>query len=144
MLFFFYGTLAEPETNRVSRMVHACLAPVGPATVHGKLYGIETSHGWYPALLPGSGAVSGMVFETNARFGDAELARIDQYEDFDPADPGRSLYIREEIEAALSGGTIQSVSTYRYNRLLPAGSRAIRGGDFLNWLQTESLRAYGA
>ena len=130
MRFFFYGTLLDGSDNPVAQSIHALLTPEGPAAVRGRLHAIPDGAGWFPALLPGDGLVHGRTFRASASFADADLARMDAYEDFDPAAPDRSLYLRRELELA-GGGVAQA---YRFNQPLPEGSLPIPHGDFRRWL----------
>lgn len=130
MRFFFYGTLLDGSDNPVAQAIHALLAPEGPATAAGALYAVPDATGWFPALLPGDGPVQGRTYTARAHFSAADLARMDAYEDFDPAAPHASLYLRQAIVLA-QGGPAQA---YRFNQPLPAGSVPIPHGDFRRWL----------
>ena len=141
--FFFYGTLADPAVNRISRLIHAQLRPLGPARMRGALYGIGQRQGWYPALVFGDGLVQGQLFAAAAGFGERDLARIDAYEDFTPGNPDASLYVRELCPVTADDGQEQPALAYRYNQPLPKRARPIPGGDFAAWLAQEGLRAFG-
>ena len=141
--FFFYGTLLDGSDNPVAARAHRKLRALGPATVTGELHAVPDPQGWYPALLTGTGAVRGLVYESGGRFGAADLARLDAYEDCDPANPGGSLYLRVEVEAAMAGGGTCPAQVYLYNRSLPAGSRPIAAGDFRSWLARNRAGAFG-
>ena len=135
MRFFFYGTLLEGSVNSVARDLHALLEPVGPERVAGMLYAFPDPEGWFPALIPGEGKAHGMVYSAHAHFSPADLARIDAYEDYDPAHPARSLYLRREV-LLTCGGLAQA---YVWNKPLPEGAQHIAGGDFRRWLATGGL-----
>jgi gamma-glutamylcyclotransferase (GGCT)/AIG2-like uncharacterized protein YtfP len=143
MRFFFYGTLIAGSGSEVARAVHDMLRPIGPATARGALYAVGDPRGWYPVLLPGREQVHGMHYESTADFGRAELARLDAYEDFDPRDPARSLYLRREISVTGADGARRKAQAYRYNRALPASARPIPGGDFHAWLEETGLIPFG-
>ena len=130
MRFFFYGTLLDGSDNPVARDIHALLAPLGQASVRGALHAVPDAHGWFPALLPGDGPAQGRLYEARAHFTPADLARMDAYEDYDPARPEASLYLRRTVELAGGG----SAEAYLFNQPLPAGSREIPHGDFRRWL----------
>lgn len=134
MRFFFYGTLIAGSGNAAEAEVHAKLRDLGPATVAGELYAIPDPEGWYPALLPGKGMVHGRLYETTREFAAADLARLDAWEDYDPAEPEIGLYRRE------AEGEVQ---VYRFARALPPGARPIPGGNFAAWLAAEGLRGFG-
>lgn len=139
MRFFFYGTLLAGSGNAVARAVHARLCELGPAVVSATLYGVPDPQGWFPALIAGEGVVKGRLYETGPGFGAADLARLDAYENFDPARPERSLYIREEFAVTGADGRCSEAQAYRFAQPLPAGSRAIEAGDFRAWLAGEGL-----
>lgn len=143
MRFFFYGTLLDGSANRVAAWVHDRLHAIGPATVIGTLQGVCDPDGWYPALLAGDGQVHGRLYESVEGFGAADLARLDAYENYNPARPGKSLYLRETVTATAPDGSVCEAQAYRFNKPLPQGSRPIPGGDFLGWLAQEGLRAFG-
>ncbi len=130
MRFFLYGTLLDGSDNPVARDIHALLAPLGPPEMRGILHAVPDAHGRSPALLPVEGPAQGRLYEARAHFTPADLARMDAYEDYDPARPDASLYLRRTVE--LVGGG--SAEAYLFNQPLPAGSRAIPHGDFRLWL----------
>lgn len=138
MRFFFYGTLLDGSDNPVARAIHALLEPEGPAVATGSLYAVADAAGWFPALLPGSGQVHGRSYRTLAGFSPADLARMDAYEDFDPATPDASLYLRTELPL-ISGGTAQA---YLFNQPLPPESQEIPHGDFRRWLAETDRRQF--
>jgi len=144
MHFFFYGTLVAGHTNPVARLIHAKLRPAGPATVSGKLYAIPKSEGWYPALLPGDGDVHGMLYAVHNGFGEADLARMDDYEDFHPGHAAISLYIRESRAICREDGTSHQAQTYRYSQPLPPDAQFIPNGNFSAWLDEHGLIAFAS
>lgn len=110
---FAYGTLQPGlAPTKIARLA-AKLRPVGEGFVRGVLYDL----GGYPGAVADPGAktrIAGTVMELP---GDEEiLARLDQYEGFDPKAPGTSEYIRErQIVELKTGGTVECWF-YRYNR----------------------------
>ena len=143
MLFFFYGTLLDGSDNAIAAWVHEKLRAIGPASVEGLLEAVGDPEGWYPALLAGDGTVHGRLYETVEGFGEADLARLDAYENYDPDQPDTSLYLRETVVATNSDGSVSEAQAYRFNLPLPEGSRPIDGGDFRSWLEEQGLRAFG-
>ena len=144
MQFFFYGTLIGGSDNPVAAAAHALLRDLGPATARGALYAVGEAEGWYPVLLSGAGAVHGRLYEAAPGFGEADLAALDAYEDFDPADPAGSLYIRSTILVTAVDGAFREAQAYGFNGQLPPGAQAIPDGDFRAWILREGLRPYGA
>ena len=110
---FVYGTLhpdhAPPEIAKdVSRFV-----PVGRGTIRGELEQMPE----YPAVrvaARGGNRVEGTVFELPDDPG--LLSRLDGYEEFDPANPDESLFIRKKLHVTLANGKRRSCWVYVYNR----------------------------
>lgn len=140
--FFFYGTLMAGSGHPVARALHARLLPLGGATVPGALFAIPDPLGWYPALLPGDGLVHGMLHASGPDFAAEDLAAIDAFEDFDPADPSGSLYCRVALPVRPAQGQSATAQVYRYNRPLPAGALPIPGGDFAAFARTRGLPVF--
>jgi len=138
MRFFFYGTLLEGSDNPVARGIHALVTPVCEARVAGRLFAIPDPDGWYPALLAGDGEAHGMVYTARPQFSAVDLARMDAYEDYDPANPEASLYIRRSMSIA-DGGEAQA---YVWNRPLPVGAQSIGHGDFRRWLAEHGFKPF--
>jgi len=142
MRFFFYGTLLEGSDNPVARQAHAKLLGLGPATARGTLTAIPDPMGWYPAFLTGPGLVHGRIYAAAGDFDEADLARLDSYEDCHPDRPVESLYIRKSIDVTGADGGHCSAQAYIYNRALPNGARLIPDGNFNAWLERHRLDAY--
>jgi gamma-glutamylcyclotransferase (GGCT)/AIG2-like uncharacterized protein YtfP len=143
MRFFFYGTLMQGGCNPVARRLHRRLGAGVPATVLGRLYALPDPAGWYPALLrdPAGAPVHGMMYDAGADFTCEDLAALDAYENFDPANLAESEYVRQSVPALIdSGGMI--ADAYLYHAPLPAGARPIPGGDFRAFLGAEGLPEY--
>jgi gamma-glutamylcyclotransferase (GGCT)/AIG2-like uncharacterized protein YtfP len=113
---FLYGTLHPDRAPAAIRSTARLLQSRGPATVVGTLYQL----GRYPGLLlpgPAPRIVPGELFLLPP---DAEsLASLDAYEDFRPADPAGSLFLRIETEATLPDESRKSCWVYVYNRPIP-------------------------
>ncbi|MBV1689839.1 gamma-glutamylcyclotransferase [Novosphingobium sp. G106] len=143
MHFFFYGTLIAGSGNPVAAAAHALLRDLGTVTARGALYAVSDAEGWYPVLLSGAGPVHGRLYEAAPGFGESDLAALDAYEDFDPADPGGSLYVRSTIVVSDGDGAFHQAQAYSFNRPLPPGAQAIPDGDFRAWIAREGLKPYG-
>ncbi|WDF72419.1 gamma-glutamylcyclotransferase family protein [Novosphingobium sp. KACC 22771] len=130
--FFFYGTLMAGMGNRHERAAHALLDEGRAAVVRGRLYAVPDRAGWYPALLPGAGAVRGMVHGAQGRFDARAMARMDAYE-------GRE-YRRCRIKLGAN-----AADAYVWRGPLPRGACRIASGDFRGWLAARrGRRAYRA
>lgn len=148
--FFFYGTLLNRPGNPVAAALHQRLEPGRAGSLPGALYAIPDAAGWYPALVPGGpGRVRGQLHAASRAFSPADLALMDEYEDFDPANLAGSDYVRRLVPVTCDapGGSDradESAFVYCYNRPPPAAAIAIPSGDFLAWLHETGVRAYGA
>jgi len=137
---FFYGTLMQGTCNDVATALHRRLEAGVPATAPGRLYAIPDPAGWYPAFIPdpAGAAVHGMVHAAGPGFAQADLAALDAYEDYRPADPAGSLYLRRPLTVSSAGEDI-GAQAYIYNAVLPAGARPIACGDFRTFLAAHGL-----
>ena len=118
-ILFIYGTL-HPDRAPAEIVVAARrLNPIGPATIRGHLYNL----GDYPGVtLDGTApTIPGELYTVP----DAEtLAAFDTYEDFRPADPENSLFLRVETTATKPGGSHSACWVYVYNRERPDTKKA--------------------
>jgi gamma-glutamylcyclotransferase (GGCT)/AIG2-like uncharacterized protein YtfP len=115
-LLFVYGTLHPDRAPLAILPTVRRLRSRGPATVRGTLYPL----GQYPGLLlpgPVPREVAGELFQLPSD--PAVLARLDAYEDFRPADPAGSLFLRIQTCATLPGGNRQTCWVYVYNQHVP-------------------------
>lgn len=127
---FVYGTLKRGElraglTSRAIRVVEA--------RVEGRLYAlaagypamvVDEAHGAEPSLAAGGrdSAERALVHGEVAFFapGALDLAVLDAYEGFDPADEAASLYLRRVVRATLVTG--DTIAAYAY--VFPADREA--------------------
>ncbi|MFM7403569.1 MAG: gamma-glutamylcyclotransferase [Erythrobacter sp.] len=118
MRLFVYGVLREGLGD------WPFLAGLGPglaATTTGTLFAIPDPEGWYPALLPGEGTITGAVHTCDG----VDLAAVDAFEGAD--------YARETIPVWAQGEMILA-DAYLWTAPLPAGVEPIAHGDFARWL----------
>jgi len=135
MRFFFYGTLQAGNLNPAIAAIHSRLVPQGPGRISGAIVAVPDADGWFPALVPGDGEVHGQVYTAGPDFAAEDLAALDRYEEFDPASPETSWYLRET--RALTSG--EPVTLYRMNGSPPPEALPIPGGDFRAWLKAQNL-----
>jgi gamma-glutamylcyclotransferase (GGCT)/AIG2-like uncharacterized protein YtfP len=125
---FVYGTLQPELAPPPLRSRLARLRRIGAGSVPGRLYDL----GRYPGAVFDAAvnqSVSGEVFELS----DASLLRkLDAYEGFDAADPGGSLYVREQRAVLLADGRRLTCWVYAYNRD-PSDRPLIPHGDYRRW-----------
>lgn len=114
-----YGTLMAGERNE--RWAADALERK-PCVLRGTLY--DTGYG-FPAFVPDE--AGGEVQAELLTVTDATLSRMDRLEGHP------SLYRRERVTAALSGGGVAEAWVYVMNRL-PQGAKVIGSGD---WRSTE-------
>lgn len=118
-LLFIYGTLHPERAPAAIAATARRLRPLGGATVRGRRYEL----GEYPGVVL-SGDIGDQVrgelfLLPEGAEGAAVLARLDAYEDFRPADPAGSLFLRQRTQATLEDGTQRACWVYTYNHPLP-------------------------
>ena len=124
---FLYGTLIQrdapnKEIARIVRRLHR----VGAASVRGRLY----DFGDFPGAVvdPSSNSfVRGELVELP----DDEniLQALDKYEEFDSANPRKSLFIRSKVDIKMANGRMIQGWIYVYNKN-PGDAPLIRGGNY--------------
>jgi gamma-glutamylcyclotransferase (GGCT)/AIG2-like uncharacterized protein YtfP len=128
---FVYGTLMQGFHGELQRRVRAELTGVG--TIRAKLYDLGSFPG---AKLSGNGPghqVKGELY----RLDDLEGATrfLDDYEEYYPSRPQKSLFIRELVPVTLEGVGRRAAWAYFYNRpvdearLIPSGDYRDRVGE---------------
>ena len=91
---FLYGTLRPELVPPRANPLTATLTPVGRGTIRGRLYDL----GSYPGAVLDAAAdrIVGQVCRLPDEAAEA-LAALDRYEDYDPARPESSLYVRVPV-----------------------------------------------
>ena len=123
---FSYGTL-QPG------LIPAELAPLMggiPVIARGFVRGILYDLGRYPGAVLDPRAqtqIHGVIYELPDD--PALLAQLDEYEEFDPADPGQSLFRRILQPVTMANNGDLPCWTYVYNRD-PADAPVIPGGEY--------------
>ena len=110
---FVYGTLTPDRApGEIADAVNT-LTPLGPGTIRGRLY----DFGDYPGVIlddSSSELVKGQVFGLPP---DPDvLARLDEYEEYRPGDPERSLFDRRRTQVTLPNGSRRLCWVYVYNQ----------------------------
>jgi len=124
-LIGLYGTLRDEEVRR-SLGLAGKLRRIGRFRLQGILYDL----GPYPALGPGKGVVHGELYEV---LDSGAFPIMDAFEEFDPARPKISTYVRERWRLSVPEAECW---VYRYNRPTRGLSRVL-GGD---WVARRKLR----
>ncbi|HEX8125313.1 MAG TPA: gamma-glutamylcyclotransferase family protein [Allosphingosinicella sp.] len=95
-LLFVYGSLRRGEPMFEELGLERALEFVSEGTFRGNLYDL----GDYPGAVLADGVVRGEVYQIK----DAAILEIlDRYEEFDPDQPERSLFIRERVNIPEAG-----------------------------------------
>jgi gamma-glutamylcyclotransferase (GGCT)/AIG2-like uncharacterized protein YtfP len=110
-LLFIYGTLHPDRAPAEIAAAARRLTPIGPATIRGTLYNLCA----YPGVVldPAGPPIPGELFTVPDA---ATLSALDAYEDFCPADPVNSLFLRVETTAFSPDGSHHPCWVYVYNR----------------------------
>jgi gamma-glutamylcyclotransferase (GGCT)/AIG2-like uncharacterized protein YtfP len=123
---FLYGTLKPDTADREISPIVQRLRNIGRGRVRGKLYDL----GGYPGAVVDASSnsfVRGLLVELPADR--ATLEALDRYEEFDPSNPGDSLFIRTKTTVRLTNGRSVRGWMYVYNRD-PGNAPVIRGGEY--------------
>lgn len=132
---FVYGTLDPAGGTRMGDWIAARLVRAEPACVPGRLFGLRSGDGWFPALAParGPGRVRGVL--CTLRLNRGELALLDRYEGAE--------YRRIAVRARTAAGW-RCAQAYRWHAALPARAPAIPAGDFAAWLRRTRRKPFAA
>lgn len=125
---FVYGTLRRDGQHEMYRLLSRYADFVGKATYRGRLYLIDDFPGATPSSDP-SDIVRGEVYRLESP--KLLLDRLDEYEEYDPKAPDRSLYRRELAEVRVNDGRRLRAWIYLYNRPTER-LRSIPSGDFVD------------
>jgi gamma-glutamylcyclotransferase (GGCT)/AIG2-like uncharacterized protein YtfP len=123
---FLYGTLKPDAADREIAPIVRRLRNIGRGRVRGKLYDL----GGYPGAVVDASAnsfVRGLLVELPPD--KATLEALDRYEEFDPLDPGNSLFVRTKTKVRLTDGRNLQGWIYVYNRD-PGNAPLVRGGEY--------------
>jgi gamma-glutamylcyclotransferase (GGCT)/AIG2-like uncharacterized protein YtfP len=128
-LVFFYGTLLAALRQPARRRVDPFLEPVGRGTIAAALFDL----GLYPAAVP---AADSRVVGEVCRMTDAAVVTrvLDEVEGYEPANPGRSLFVRSAVPVCLDDDRVACGWVYFYRA--PLGrAQPIASGDYLRHLE---------
>ncbi len=123
---FVYGTLLPDEAPKEIASIVKRFRRLGSAHVRGRLY----DFGEFPGAVldPSSRTmIHGelVLLPSDGRTLDA----LDRYEEFDPLDPKRSLFVRTKAKIRMANGSSCEGWIYVYNRP-PGKAKVVRGGDY--------------
>lgn len=121
-LLFVYGTLLYGSGHaRIDKLIATHTTRLGPGTVQARVYDL----GPYPGAIPNASPtdrVTGHVLQL--RGGPATLRILDRYEQYDPRQPTRSVFVRARTHVTLRHGRQVTAWIYWYNRAI-TGKRRI-------------------
>ncbi|HZM99280.1 MAG TPA: gamma-glutamylcyclotransferase family protein [Pyrinomonadaceae bacterium] len=124
---FVYGTLLPTEAPKEIASMVKRFRRLGSAHVRGRLY----DFGEFPGAVldPSSRTIIHgelVVLPSDERI----LEALDRYEEFDPSDPKRSLFVRKKAMVRMANGSSREGWIYVYNRH-PGKAKLVRSGDYL-------------
>lgn len=127
----FYGSLMQGLGGLDKLGLGDQLRFAGPCLIAGELFDL----GAYPGLRRGSGRVIGELYAIR---GADVLARLDEFEAFDPERPSQSLYLRERTALIRPARTEAWLYIYNGSNGLPDPSTRIPSGDWRAHLTARS------
>lgn len=124
---FLYGTLLPGEAPREIASIVKRFRRLGSAHVRGRLY----DFGDFPGAVLDPSSRTMIHGELVALPSDERvLETLDRYEEFDPLDPKKSLFVRKKAKVRMANGSSREGWIYVYNRH-PGKAKRVRGGDYL-------------
>ena len=124
---FLYGTLLPSEAPKEIASIVRRFRRLGPAHVRGRLYDL----GEFPGAVLDSSSRTIIHGELVALPSDGEiLEALDRYEEFDPSNPKKSLFLRKKTKVYMANGSSREGWIYVYNRH-PAKAKLVGGGDYI-------------
>lgn len=124
---FVYGTLLPSEAPEEIASIVKRFRRLGAAQVRGRLY----DFGEFPGAVLDSSSrtvVHGELVALPPHGRSLDL--LDQYEEFDPMAPEKSLFIRQKAKIRMANGSSREAWIYVYNRP-PGKAKLVRGGNYL-------------
>ena len=124
---FLYGTLLPSEAPKEIASIVKRFRRLGSAQVRGRLY----DFGEFPGAVLDSSSRTMIHGELVALPSDQQmLDLLDRYEEFDPTDPKKSLFVRKKAKIRMANGSSREGWIYVYNRH-PGKAKLVRGGDYV-------------
>ncbi|MBO0661265.1 gamma-glutamylcyclotransferase [Jiella sp. MQZ9-1] len=125
--FAFYGTLMDDAGNADTPSTEGLVRRIGPCRLHGEL----RSHGAYPGFFlreagDGQAFSETVIAELHEILRPEAFAVFDAWENYDPADEPRSMYLRRRITLAEPEG----IEAWIYLSQLSREDPLVPGGDW--------------
>lgn len=132
--FFVYGSLSEGMVH-FSKIQSFIVSSV-PAQIRATAYRLKVG---FPVLMnSGADLVSGQLVELKSS--DLLISLLDEFFGFNPLDPAKSLYHRQESLISIAGGGLEKAWVYFVNPLkIPSSAMVIHGGDWRKSLEEEPV-----
>ena len=123
---FLYGTLLPGEAPKEIAPIVKRFRRLGAAHVRGRLY----DFGEFPGAVLDSSSRTMIHGELVLLPPDGRiLEALDRYEEFDPLDPKKSLFVRKKVKVWMANGSSRDGWIYVYNRR-PGKAKLVRSGDY--------------
>jgi pyruvate carboxylase len=123
---FVYGTLRRDCGNDLHRLIARNSDYIGMATYQGKMYQVAD----YPGIVTSESSSDVVVGELYLLSNTIKLLNVlDEYEEYDPTDEAKSLFVRKQVSVDMKGESFTSYA-YVYNRPVDAET-LISSGDYL-------------
>lgn len=123
---FVYGTLLPDEAPKEIASIVKRFRRLGSAHVRGRLY----DFGEFPGAVLDASSRTMIHGELVLLPSDGKiLDALDRYEEFDPIDPKKSLFVRTKAKIRMANGSSCEGWIYVYNRR-PGKAKLVRGGDY--------------
>ncbi len=105
---FVYGTLLSDIPSSMSKFLRRRADLVGKATTKGRLLDL----GGYPGFISGGDRVTGELYRIQPDRAEETWEMLDAYESVTGS--SQDEYVRESVEAQVSGGGTFTATTYSY------------------------------
>lgn len=128
---FVYGTLMN-GMEAEALLADKGARPIGRGKIRGKLVDLGEYPGAIRSAEPGD-VVFGELYE----LAPDSLRQLDSYEEYDPDDPARSLFVRDKVQVDLvdQPGRRVEAWTYFYNEKRgKVAGRRIKSGDYRSYI----------
>jgi gamma-glutamylcyclotransferase (GGCT)/AIG2-like uncharacterized protein YtfP len=123
---FIYGTLLPGEAPKEIASIVKRFRRLGSAHVRGRLY----DFGEFPGAVLDPSSRTMIHGELVLLPSDERvLEALDHYEEFDPLDPKKSLFVRKKAKVRMANGSSREGWIYVYNKH-PGKAKLVRGGHY--------------
>ncbi|WP_413289710.1 gamma-glutamylcyclotransferase family protein [Bdellovibrio sp. HCB337] len=130
--FFVYGSLSEGMVH-FSKIQNFIVSST-PSQIRATAYRLKVG---FPVLVnSGADLVSGQLVELKTS--DLLIGLLDEFFGYNPQDPAKSLYHRQESLVSVIGGGLEKAWVYFLNPLkLPLNAMLIHGGDWIRSMEEQ-------